>query len=236
MNFAIVGMRGNAKTPLARHMADKAPLRVIFDPTPNRKNFPRRAHQSFATTPDGARAAIATLGAVEENDDDAMAFAAAIRAPGFPGATIDEVLIAPTFDVDETFTATCDALITWLDEYRESIAAPGVAFVVDECWSVSERVMPQFFDHLARAADLSKFQLIVTAHSPVDVSPQLRRIVQVWCLFQMVDKRDLDAIRERCGDDVAAALPTLGVAQFVLFKERPRRSWDIRTGFPRMRD
>lgn len=219
-------MRGNAKTPLARHMADKAQLRVIFDPTPNRKNFPRRPTQSFATTPEGARDAIATLGAREDVDGQLTA----------EGPIIDEVLIAPLFDVDETFTATCEALMQWLDLYREDIDAPGVAFVVDECWSVSERVMPQFFDHLARAADLSKFQLIVTAHSPVDVSPQLRRIVQVWCLFQMTDKRDIDTIRDRCGDDVAAALPTLGVAQFVLFQERPKRTWEIRRGFPRMLD
>lgn len=220
MNFGIVGMRGNAKTPLARHMADKAPYRVIFDATPARNNFPRRARQSFATSADGARDAIATLGAVDEESQ----------------VEINEVLVSPAFDVDGVFASTCQSLVAWLDEYKDTIPAPGVAFVVDECWSVSERVMPEFFDYLARAADLHKLQLVVTAHSPVDVSPQLRRIVQVWCLFQMVDKRDLDAIRERCGDDVAAALPTLGVAEYVLFRERPRRSWEIRRGFPRMVD
>lgn len=220
MNFGIIGMRGNAKTPLARHMADKAPLRVIFDPTPARGNFPKRPRQSYATSADGARAAVATLGAIDD----------------VSGLEIDEVLVAPAFDVDAVFEATCEALVAWLDEYKDTIAAPGVAFVVDECWSVSDRAMPRFFDYLARAADLHKLQLVVTAHSPVDVSPQLRRIVQVWCLFQMVDKRDLDAIRDRCGDDVAAALPTLGVAQFVLFQERPKRSWEIRSGFPRMAD
>lgn len=218
MNFACVGLRGTRKTTLARHMADKAKLRVIFDPTPNRGNFPRRAHQSFATTAAGARAAIATLGAFEPDDQG--------------GAMISEVLIAPAFDVDDCFDATCEALTQWLDAYRDTIDEPGVVFLVDECWSVSDRVMPEFFSYLARCGDLNKLQLIVTAHAPVDVSPRLRKIVQWWFLFQTVDVDDLELIRKRCGDDVAEQLPTLPIGHFVMFDEG-KRKWEIRRGFQR---
>lgn len=212
MNYACVGVRGSFKTGLARHMADKAPLRVIFDPTPNRSNFPRRARQSFAVTPDGARAAIATLGA-EDADS--------------PGAMITEVLIAPAYDVDACFDATCEALKIWLDDYREDVAAPGVAFLVDECWDVSNREMPEHFDFLARCGDLKKLQLIVTAHSPQDISPKLRQIMNYWFFFQTVDSNALDVVRRRCGDDVADRLPTLGRGEYLFFDERERDKWAI---------
>lgn len=191
-------------------MIDRAPLRVIVDPTPNRRNFPRRANQSFAVSADGARDAVATLGA-EDADH--------------PGQVIAEVLIAPDYDVDACFDATCEAVKEWLHENRDDIAAPGVAFLVDEVWSTSGRDMPEHFDYLARCGDLKKLQLVVTAHSPQDIPPKLRQIINFWFLFQTVDANALDVIRKRCGDDVADALPTLRKGEYIFFPEHDRANW-----------
>lgn len=218
MNIASTGRRFNGKTTLARHMASKAPLRVIFDPTPNRRSFPRRPHQSFATTPATARAAILeTLGAIDDSAPDAMV----------NETIIDEVVIAPRAQLDETFFETCLAIDEWLQVDRDLLERPGLAFLVDEVTEVSGRAMPEPFDTLARCGDFELFHLIVTTHNPQDVPARLRAIVNFWCLFQTTDPNALDVIRERCGDDVAERVRLLQLREYILFDDS-RRTWDVR--------
>jgi hypothetical protein len=203
-----VGVRGSGKTGLARHMADRAPLRVLFDPTPNRKQFPRRPMQSYVVTADGATDAIADLGAVDATTGD----------------PIDEILVAPSDDVDACFEATCDALRELLDDRSDDLDAPGVAFLVDELWTTNDRAMPWAFDYLVRSGDLEKLQIIVTVHQPTDVPPKMRALVRHWFLFQCVDENSLKLVRARFPEAIADALPTLPALTYVHFSE-PRRTW-----------
>lgn len=218
MNIASTGKRFNGKTTLARYMASKAQFRVIFDPTPNRGSFPRRPHQSYATTPATARAAILeTLGAIDASAPDYLV----------NEIPIDEVLIAPRTALDETFFETCLAVDEWMNRERDTLDPPGLAFLVDEVTEVSGRAMPEPFDTLARCGDFELFHLIVTTHNPQDVPARLRSIVNFWCLFQTTDSNALEVIRERCGDDVADEVRMLQAREYILFDDG-RRTWDTR--------
>jgi hypothetical protein len=72
---------------------------------------------------------------------------------------------------------------------------------------------------LIRCSPRDRINILITAHRPADISTDIRSLADTWCIFRTTQPHDLNAIEERCGPDVVAAVQKLDRYQFVTWDD-----------------
>lgn len=182
-----MGRRGNGKTTLAVHVADRSRRRLMIDP----RGLVRRPGSIVVRA---ARRLPETIEALAEGD-------------------VDDVVYTPAEDHAEAFASFAAQLRRWiLDHPKKSLAV-----VIDEASFYEGDRLKAFgdFRYVVKSCDLDKVRLLVTAHRPTDVHPDIVALADRLCFFRTTLTRDLDIVRAQCGDDVAAIAARLEPRQFV---------------------
>jgi hypothetical protein len=132
--------------------------------------------------------------------------------------TRSEIIVQPHFDKQAAFSAMCSEIYDWLQDN------PGerVCILVDEIRFVL--LDDPFFDFLIRCTPRKDVAIILTAHGIVDVPTDLRRIADIWCIFQITLSNDLEKIEEKAGAEVAADVASLQPYEFVVWDDSVGRS------------
>lgn len=133
-----------------------------------------------------------------------------------------DLVVRPRHGMDEQVQSLCKGLQTYadarfqfgllLDEarlYRRTLAEPNSPF-----------------DDLIRHGSKNLI-VVLTTHAVVDIHPDLRRIGDLWCIFQTTHQADLKTIYERIGDDAI-------IEQIRTLKSREFISWDDGEGTARV--
>jgi hypothetical protein len=134
--------------------------------------------------------------------------------------TESEIIIKPMDHVAERFEIACDQIKQWTDDNPEE----KFSLLVDEARLVElqEKYLPQSFDYLLRTTLLEQCRIIITAHRPTDINPNIRAIADNWLMFRTTHLGDLKTIEERCGPDVVQEVMKLGPREFI--------DWNDQTG------
>lgn len=209
-----IGRRLLGKTTLVYSMARRSPYRVIVDP--------RGLIHTGAVR---VRSGEALDRAFDLMADQVPLLADGSLAPeGETGHPLREILITPENDLQEMFSATCQLVKHWSVRYEGHHTDRGLSFVVDEA-RFFELMKAPAFEYLLRAAPPELIDILITAHQPKDLPTAIRAIADRWCIFRITQPTDLDAIREKCGDDVAKQVAQLAPHQFI--------EWNDATGTAR---
>lgn len=174
------GRRELGKTTLLYYLALQSPQRVILDP----RNMLRGDHRPVARSASEISARFDQLWSGELQEFRI--------APG------------PVVDLDDCFRRCCLALADWVDEEPPR----GIAFFVDEFRFLKKPMIPEF-DYLLRSSPRESFHILITAHRPKDLPPDIRAIADDWYMFQTRQVRDLDAIEEESNPETRAAVAAL---------------------------
>lgn len=202
MMTAIIGQRELGKSTLAlfytrrRDSAGKyyASRRIIFDP---RGQIDPVDAETFVVT-----------GLLDESTD-AADFDALDRVLTDGG----EIIIKPDKAIRRVFFIAMDAVM----KLRKRRADVSIVVLVDESRLLKDDLSLEDspFDWLVRMTQRSNTNIFLTCHSPKDVPPDLRRIMDRWCFFRAEDPIDYKTITERCGDEVAMQIGALKPHQFI---------------------
>jgi hypothetical protein len=106
-----------------------------------------------------------------------------------------------------------DDLQTEFEEVCRLVYAHGeMAFVVEEAPLVCRaNYMPPMFGKMVRTGRHRQIDILWTAQRASEVSRTLTSATDVWIFYSQTEPRDLDAIAERCGRDVAQQVVALGL-------------------------
>jgi len=77
--------------------------------------------------------------------------------------------------------------------------------------------MPPIFGKLVRTGRHRQIDLCWTAQRAAEVPKTLTSLTDVWILFSQTEPRDLDALADRCGREVADRVARLGLHDFFLW-------------------
>jgi hypothetical protein len=87
-----------------------------------------------------------------------------------------------------------------------------ICFAVEEVpWFSTASSQPEGLDKLARMGRHRQVDLVWTAQRMTEVSRRLTSATDVFVLFSMTEPRDLNALAERCGPEVAGKVQDLGL-------------------------
>lgn len=185
----IVGRRELGKTTLAYYMTRKQRRRVILDPRGMIPTDGRDRVRDVADLPDAFDQLAANSGA--------------------------DVICTPDENVQACFDVLCRELRQLLTDDDTPTAT--TAFLVDEMRFV-DTTAPSF-DWLLRCAPRAAVSVILTAHRPIDVPPDIRGIADQWIVFKSTHDADLKLIGQHCGADVAATVQQLAPYEFVAWDD-----------------
>lgn len=124
-----------------------------------------------------------------------------------------EIVITPDGRCQPLFEATSREVKYWL---REDMGR--IAFLVDEVRFL-ELDHSEDFDWVLRCAPRDAATIVLTAHRPKDISVDIRAISDVWCMFHMTQKNDLDIISDRCSPRVAELVAGLRPREFIAWDD-----------------
>lgn len=112
-----------------------------------------------------------------------------------------------------------DALETDFCEISIAVYETGnLTFAVEEIPMLSQpQWEPEPFDRIVRLGRHHGINLLYTAQRLSECPRRLTAATDVFILFRHTEPRDLDAIAERCGPEVARVVPALGEHEFVVF-------------------
>ena len=77
---------------------------------------------------------------------------------------------------------------------------------------------PEAFDTIVRLGRHRSINMLYTAQRLSECPRRLTAATDVFVLFRHTEPRDLDAIAERCGPEVAAVVPALDEHEFVVYE------------------
>lgn len=72
---------------------------------------------------------------------------------------------------------------------------------------------------MMRCSPRTRTTIVLTAHRPADIVTDIRALADIWCIFRTTQVHDLDAIEERCGEEVRALVQTLKPYEFVSWND-----------------
>jgi hypothetical protein len=113
----------------------------------------------------------------------------------------------------------CRQIYLWIRENPHE----KLCLLVDEARFVKEPEKIRWFDYIVRCTKRDMVTVEMTCHGVVDISPNLRRIADLWILFQLTQGADIDTVRERCGDDVAEAVRHLKPYEYIVWDDSLHR-------------
>lgn len=131
----------------------------------------------------------------------------------FRDPLLGQLVITPDDDVQSCFDITCAYVKSWLRSGRSDIG-----FLVDELRFIKNVDGPDL-NWILRCATRNSVVVVMTAHRPSDVPPDIRAISDMWCVFQMTQEHDLKVVTERCSPQVAALVARLRPRQFVAWND-----------------
>lgn len=77
--------------------------------------------------------------------------------------------------------------------------------------------MPPLFGKLVRTGRHRQIDIAWTAQRAAEVPKTLTALTDIWILFSQVEPRDLSALADRCGREVADRVAGLGLHDFFVF-------------------
>jgi hypothetical protein len=108
----------------------------------------------------------------------------------------------PTEDLEEDFEEICQLVYGY----------GRLLFVVEEAPLVLKAgYMPPAFGRIVRTGRHRQIDLLWTAQRTSEVSRTLTSATDVWIFYSQTEPRDLDAIAERCGREIANQVAGLGL-------------------------
>jgi hypothetical protein len=109
---------------------------------------------------------------------------------------------APAEDLEEEFEEIC----------RLVYAYGRMLFVVEEAPLVLKAgYMPPAFGRIVRTGRHRQIDLLWTAQRASEVARTLTSATDIWIFYSQTEPRDLDAIAERCGREIADQVAVLGL-------------------------
>lgn len=133
-----------------------------------------------------------------------------------------EILITPAGDVQSLFEHTSQYVADWVRELPDR----PIAFVVDEARFVDLQGVS--FEWICRCAPRDLVHIFITAHRPIDLSTNVRAILDHWLMFHCVQEHDLKVIRERCGVHVAGLVSNLKKAEWIQWDDGAGEAFEHR--------
>jgi DNA helicase HerA-like ATPase len=119
----------------------------------------------------------------------------------------------PMSALEESFDSVCDMV------YRRA----RLAFGVEEVGDISKpNYLPDRFDHLVRLGRHRAVDILWTSQRAGEVARRLTAQTDEFIIFRHTEPRDLEAISERCGDEVEARVRQLGPHEYLV--------WDVEKG------
>lgn len=186
MIYLDLGRREMGKTTLALSLVRRCPSRVLFDP----------------------RCQFALGGLTAATYDDVAAGFDRLADHAAPDH-VDEFVVAPVHDPQTVLVGVMRETRHWVAHSRAPLAV-----LLDEVTFVDLMASPDFI-YLLRASPRQQLHIILTAHRPKDIDVNIRAIADEWLMFRTVQRHDLDAIEERCGEEAVALLPTLAPYEYL---------------------
>jgi hypothetical protein len=189
------GRRSQGKTTLAVYSLDKLDRRAVLDP----------------------RSLIRRPGAIVLRSATRLAEAFDALAAG----EVDEIVYSPSENHRAAFEAFAAELKRWILENPDlelGVLIDEASFyaVLDPRAPPSQR---ETFAYVLKACDLERFHLVITCHRPADLAPDIRALMNRWCLFRTTQEHDLAVIKERCTAAVVAVVTTLADREFVAWND-----------------
>jgi hypothetical protein len=129
--------------------------------------------------------------------------------------TRNDIIVRPKFDIEGTFEKMCSQLYQYIKAHPEE----KICLLVDESRFVPSPEKIKEFDYIVRCTPRSNVAVIMTCHGIVDVSTNLRRILDYMVLFHLTLNADLDTIGEKCGWDVVDAVKSLKPYEYVIWND-----------------
>lgn len=121
-----------------------------------------------------------------------------------------EVVYSPLETLPDAFAAFAGELREWVTR-NDGVE---LATVIDEAQSVALQENPAFMYALT-SCDIDTFHILLTCHRPSQLHPDIRALLNRWCIFRTTQEHDLDVIRKRCKADVVDVVQQLEDRQFV---------------------
>jgi hypothetical protein len=108
----------------------------------------------------------------------------------------------PSRDLETEFDEICDVIY----DYGRML------FCIEEAPLICKAgYMPPVFGRMVRTGRHRYLDLLWTAQRASEVSRTLTSATDLWIFYSQTEPRDLDAIAERCGSEVAARVANLGL-------------------------
>lgn len=120
------------------------------------------------------------------------------------------IVVQPADDLPGTVNALARIVREWCQNDAGTLAV-----ILDECGLLDLRA----WDWVFRCSPRDRITVILTAHRPRDISTTVRALADTWCIFRTTQPHDLDALADRCGDDVVLRVRALAPREFVCWDD-----------------
>lgn len=123
-----------------------------------------------------------------------------------------EVVYSPLESHGVAFAAFASELRRWVVEFPNL----PLGVLVDEASfykGLDDDDGPFMF--VVKTCDVDDVTIILTCHRPTDLPVDIRALLNRWALFRTTQEHDLDAVRRRCGSDVADLVQQLADREYV---------------------
>jgi len=180
------GRRQQGKTTLAVHIADNVDRRFFLDP----------------------RQLIRRPGAVVVRSGAALHRV----MPQLADGELSEVVYSPTEqNLSDAFDAFARELRAWTVDHPDI----ELAALVDEASFYGKLEESEAFMYAVKCCDPEQLHILLTCHRPSDLHPDVRALLNRWCIFRTTQEHDIDVIRKRCKGDVVDQVQQLGEREFI---------------------
>lgn len=125
---------------------------------------------------------------------------------------IDTIIVRPAGQLQEG----SDRLAAEVSSYLGASPDARLSVILDDAGNIPTL---EAWNRLFRTADRDRVWFILTVHRPVDLTTDVRALMNWWVVFRTTQKSDLDAIRARCGDEFAERVRTLGPREFWVWND-----------------
>jgi hypothetical protein len=194
MIYVVIGRRELGKTTYGYFLTSQAPKRIVFDPrgmfatehnSPAR--FTIRSPERIASWQRGHPLRVEQADGTDLNIDPV------------------EITITPDGQLERAFSLTT--------RKAEAMVKNGERFalLLDEFRFIDKATQKgdESLNWILRCAERGKVDVIMTAHRPVDIHPDIRAIADHYILFRMTQASDLNFLDEQCGSECAKAVGAL---------------------------